>query len=84
MSRVRVLVGTRKGAFVLEADGQRKKWNVTTTPLERRLPCSSRRCPFVAMYDRDFSTSSVQVGVRNRRRSAGLSTRAVGVIGSSR
>jgi len=29
MSRVRVLVGTRKGAFVLEADGQRKKWNVS-------------------------------------------------------
>ena len=28
MSKVRVLVGTRKGAFVLEADGQRKKWNV--------------------------------------------------------
>src|SRR2546429_8360836 len=29
MSRVRVRVGTRKGAFVLEADGQRKKWNVS-------------------------------------------------------
>jgi photosystem II stability/assembly factor-like uncharacterized protein len=29
MSSVRVLVGTRKGAFVLEADGQRKKWNVS-------------------------------------------------------
>ena len=29
MSRVRVLVGTKKGAFVLEADGQRKKWNVS-------------------------------------------------------
>ena len=28
MSKVRVLVGTRKGAFVLEADGQRKKWVV--------------------------------------------------------
>ena len=28
MSKVRVLVGTRKGAFVLEADGQRKKWTV--------------------------------------------------------
>jgi len=29
MSKVRVLVGTRKGAFVLEADGQRKKWVVS-------------------------------------------------------
>ena len=29
MSRVRVLVGTKKGAFVLEADGQRKKWDVS-------------------------------------------------------
>ena len=28
MSRVRVLVGTRKGAFVLTADGQRRHWQV--------------------------------------------------------
>ncbi len=28
MSRVRVLVGTRKGAFVLNADGTRKAWTV--------------------------------------------------------
>jgi len=28
MSRVRVLVGTRKGAFVLTADGKRDKWKV--------------------------------------------------------
>ena len=28
MSRVRVLVGTRKGAFVLEADGLRNRWSV--------------------------------------------------------
>jgi photosystem II stability/assembly factor-like uncharacterized protein len=28
MSSVRVLVGTRKGAFVLTSDGTRKKWNV--------------------------------------------------------
>jgi photosystem II stability/assembly factor-like uncharacterized protein len=28
MSRVRVLVGTRKGAFVLSSDGSRKKWDV--------------------------------------------------------
>ena len=28
MSGVRVLVGTRKGAFVLSADGKRKNWNV--------------------------------------------------------
>jgi hypothetical protein len=29
MSRVRVLVGTRKGAFVLTADGTRKEWTVS-------------------------------------------------------
>jgi photosystem II stability/assembly factor-like uncharacterized protein len=29
MSKVRVLAGTRKGAFILEADGTRKKWNVS-------------------------------------------------------
>lgn len=28
MSSVRVLVGTRKGAFVIESDGKRQKWNV--------------------------------------------------------
>jgi photosystem II stability/assembly factor-like uncharacterized protein len=29
MSRVRVLVGTKKGAFILEADGKRDKWEMT-------------------------------------------------------
>jgi photosystem II stability/assembly factor-like uncharacterized protein len=29
MSRVRVLVGTKKGAFVLTADGKREKWDVS-------------------------------------------------------
>ncbi|MGA2902739.1 MAG: sialidase family protein [Candidatus Korobacteraceae bacterium] len=29
MSRVRVLVGTRKGAFILESDGRREKWEVS-------------------------------------------------------
>ena len=29
MSKVRVLVGTRKGAFVLTADGKRQKWDVS-------------------------------------------------------
>ncbi len=29
MSKVRVLVGTRKGAFVLESDGKRDKWQVS-------------------------------------------------------
>ncbi|MCC7054373.1 MAG: exo-alpha-sialidase [Gemmatimonadaceae bacterium] len=28
MSRVRVLVGTKKGAFILTSDGDRKQWNV--------------------------------------------------------
>ena len=29
MTAVRVLVGTRKGAFVLTADGKRDRWNVS-------------------------------------------------------
>jgi photosystem II stability/assembly factor-like uncharacterized protein len=29
MASVRVLVGTRKGAFILTADGKRQKWNVS-------------------------------------------------------
>ena len=29
MSGVRVLVGTRKGAFILTADGKRKKWEIS-------------------------------------------------------
>ncbi len=28
MSRVRILVGTRKGAFILTSDGARRRWNV--------------------------------------------------------
>jgi hypothetical protein len=30
MSKVRVLAGTRKGAFILESDGKRQKWNVSS------------------------------------------------------
>ncbi len=29
MSRVRVLVGTKKGAFILTSDGNRKDWTVS-------------------------------------------------------
>src|SRR6202021_1140873 len=29
MSSVRVLVGTRKGAFILNSDGKREKWDVS-------------------------------------------------------
>src|SRR6478672_8446034 len=29
MSSVRVLVGTRKGGFILTSDGKRQKWNVS-------------------------------------------------------
>jgi hypothetical protein len=29
MSKVRVLVGTRKGAFILESDGKRTNWNIS-------------------------------------------------------
>jgi photosystem II stability/assembly factor-like uncharacterized protein len=29
MSRVRILVGTRKGAFVLESDGKRRNWEIS-------------------------------------------------------
>lgn len=28
MSRVRLLVGTRKGAFILSADAERKRWRI--------------------------------------------------------
>ncbi len=29
MSKIRVLVGTRKGAFILESDGKRERWDVS-------------------------------------------------------
>ena len=29
MSKIRLLVGTRKGAFILTADGTRKRWKVS-------------------------------------------------------
>ena len=28
MSKIRVLVGTKKGAFILASNGQRKRWKV--------------------------------------------------------
>ncbi len=33
MSRVRVLAGTRKGAFILSADGKRQQWEISGPPL---------------------------------------------------
>ncbi len=42
MSSVRLLVGTRKGAFILTADGKREKWAVSrTSPTSPPTP----RCP---------------------------------------
>jgi hypothetical protein len=37
MTNVRVLVGTRKGAFILTSDGKREQWNVLvlTSPVGR-------------------------------------------------
>ena len=35
MSSVRVLVGTRKGAFILTSDGKRERWNVERPALRR-------------------------------------------------
>ena len=29
MSKIRVLVGTKKGAFILTADGKRQKWEIS-------------------------------------------------------
>ena len=29
MSKIRVLVGTKKGAFILTADGKRQNWEVS-------------------------------------------------------
>ena len=35
MSSVRVLVGTRKGAFILTSDGKRQKWDVERPAFRR-------------------------------------------------
>ena len=44
MSRVRVLVGTQKGAFILKSDGKRQKWDVTarTSPAGRSITSKVR------------------------------------------
>ena len=36
MSEVRVLVGTKKGAFVLTSDGKREQWDVSGNPVAMR------------------------------------------------
>ena len=73
MSGVRVLVGTRKGAFVLSSDGKRKKWEVNG-PHFRRLgdlpsegfarrsePACMRRRPAVGL---DKLSSARMTGAR--------------------
>lgn len=49
MSGVRVLVGTKKGAFILTADGRRKNWNASG-PLfagwDRRITTPTSTKPF--------------------------------------
>ena len=35
MSGVRVLVGTRKGAFILSSDGQRERWDISGPQIGR-------------------------------------------------
>jgi hypothetical protein len=41
MSGVRVLVGTRKGAFILTSDGKRERWDVSGPhPVVRRHAAS--------------------------------------------
>ena len=44
MSKVRALVGTRKGAFILTADGKRKKWKVSsrTSPAGNSITSKDR------------------------------------------
>src|SRR5437763_1573437 len=39
MSEVRVLVGTRKGAFVLISDGKRQRWAISAPPFAGRAVC---------------------------------------------
>ena len=45
MSGVRVLVGTRKGAFILTSDGRREQWEVAgrTSPAGRCTTSRDRR-----------------------------------------
>lgn len=58
MSRVRVLVGTKKGAFILTADGKRQNWEVSGphfagwemyhlkgSPADNRMSPNARRHP---------------------------------------
>lgn len=48
MTAVRVLVGIRKGAFVLSSDAKRKKWTVDGTG-RRRQHKKERRCVTAVM-----------------------------------
>jgi hypothetical protein len=60
MSKVRILVGTHKGAFILTSDGRRENWEISepqfagweiyhlqsspATPLKRTVSQRCRRC----------------------------------------
>ena len=43
MSKIRVLVGTKKGAFILTSDGKRKQWDVSGPHFARLGDVSSQR-----------------------------------------
>ena len=43
MSKVRVLVGTRKGAFILTADGKREQWDISGPHFARLGDLSPQR-----------------------------------------
>jgi hypothetical protein len=45
MSRIRVLVGTRKGAFILTSDAARPDWQVSGPPLGGRGIIPHPRAP---------------------------------------
>ena len=65
MSGVRVLVGTRKGAFVLTSDGRRRNWAVSAPQFEAPLLLLHSRNDPLAPFEQ-----SVEMEQRYRRESA--------------
>jgi hypothetical protein len=57
MSTVRVPVGTRKGAFILTADGKREQWEVSG-PVEALLYWTAEGgCPHTSIYARGIDAA---------------------------
>ena len=83
MSGVRVLVGTRKGAFILTADGKRDKWTISEPLFGGPLP-NVAQCDHDAVILGRFDYSSLGRFDYSSRRIRDIMSRLDRIVGNRR